>query len=376
MTQNALNNQTVNADFTANTTTVGATGSTSVVHSDNTNTASNARVRAEVGGTAGGDPFVEIIVSGGEHYALGIDNSATGDPLVVTYNAGAVTPSSGTLFSSFNPAGIPALGYATTYDVLSQLESCTFSAAGPHPTNSGLVMGLYIQNTNSASATADAGFQAATTTSSGGSPYINFSVLGGGTSWGFGAANPVAGDPLRITWDGAFFATPTSGNLYWNMTAAGVRTMPSQTAFFARLGTTDSNVTGAGTGYNLGQGNALTVTQQGTSMATNGIFTAPVTGFYQFKTSIIVDQLTAAMTQLDAGFFLNGATVLFGLSQSGFVQANTSSAYVATWSADAFLTAGDTIRARIVVTNGVGNTADIRGGALGNSSVFSGCLVY
>lgn len=56
---------------------------------------------------------------------------------------------------------------------------------------------------------------------------------------------------------------------------------PLQSAAFSFLGATDSNVTGNGTLWRLGQTTALTeVFDQNADMNTNGIWTAPVTGRY------------------------------------------------------------------------------------------------
>lgn len=84
-------------------------------------------------------------------------------------------------------------------------------------------------------------------------------------------------------------ATNNSINTYIVPTTANEVTMPSQPAFLAHLGAgdTDNDVTGDGTAYQLGQGNALTeVFDQNSDFNTNGTFTSPVTGRY-FLASVL-----------------------------------------------------------------------------------------
>lgn len=103
-TNNNLNNQTGNADFTVNQSTAATTGSASVVHSDNTSATSNARLRSEVGGASGGDPYAEFIINGVRNYAIGIDNSSS-DTLKINTNTIPVDPSSGTNLWSMTSSG-------------------------------------------------------------------------------------------------------------------------------------------------------------------------------------------------------------------------------------------------------------------------------
>ena len=75
------------------------------------------------------------------------------------------------------------------------------------------------------------------------------------------------------------------------MSAAGEVTMPLQPAFLAYLGTTDADVTGNGTIFQIGSGNALTeVYDQNSDFNTNGTFTAPVTGRYHFTAGVTIAQ--------------------------------------------------------------------------------------
>lgn len=74
------------ADFTFTSSTAAATRSLTVTNTDNTSTASHAQILAEVGGTAGGDPFLRVSVTGGQDYSFGVENSGD-DDLVITDDA-------------------------------------------------------------------------------------------------------------------------------------------------------------------------------------------------------------------------------------------------------------------------------------------------
>lgn len=75
----------------------------------------------------------------------------------------------------------------------------------------------------------------------------------------------------------------------------GEITWPLQPAFLAGLGTTDSNVTGNGTVFTLGSGNALTeIFDVNADFNTNGTFTAPVTGKYRFNAAVLITGNTIA----------------------------------------------------------------------------------
>ena len=158
------------------------------------------------------------------------------------------------------------------------------------------------------------------------------------------------------------------------MTPAGERTMPLQPAFYAHLSATDSNVTGAGATYLLGSGNALTIiSQQGSGLATNGIFTAPVTGDYHFTASLFVTDITAAMTQYDMYFLANGVSIIYGSRANLAAIRTPANDAIINITSDFFLGAGQTCQVAIIVSNGAGNTADITGGSVLSS--FCGYLI-
>ena len=63
------------SDFTFTSSTAGSERFVRALHSDNTNTASNAQIQMTVGGTSGGDPMAQFVIPGGATWTLGVDNS-------------------------------------------------------------------------------------------------------------------------------------------------------------------------------------------------------------------------------------------------------------------------------------------------------------
>lgn len=106
------------------------------------------------------------------------------------------------------------------------------------------------------------------------------------------------------------------------MTSVGERTMPLQPAFLADLRTTDTDITGDATVFQLGSGNALTeVFDQGSDFNTNGTFTAPITGRYYLHSSILMDDVAAAFTTGIMRFVTSNATYHCAYSHPGQVAA-------------------------------------------------------
>jgi len=79
-------------DFTFTQSTAGTSETFSITQTDNTNAASNARAQITSGGAAGGDPYINLLVSGAGTYSFGIDNSDS-DKIKITTGA---SPSAGT----------------------------------------------------------------------------------------------------------------------------------------------------------------------------------------------------------------------------------------------------------------------------------------
>lgn len=63
------------ATFAVDNSNAGGTQGVRVNNSDNTNTASNARLYLLTGGSSGGDPFIRMSISSAADWAMGVDNS-------------------------------------------------------------------------------------------------------------------------------------------------------------------------------------------------------------------------------------------------------------------------------------------------------------
>jgi len=117
------------------------------------------------------------------------------------------------------------------------------------------------------------------------------STISGGQSWSWGLDNSDS-DAYVLSASN----TPGTTNVM-RVATTGEINYPLQSAFLAYLGTTDSNVTGDGTTFQLGSGNALTIVfDQNSDFNTNGTFTAPVTGRYRFDICVLTQQSTAGMS--------------------------------------------------------------------------------
>lgn len=193
---------------------------------------------------------------------------------------------------------------------------------------------------------------------SGGDPFYRASVTGG-QDYSFGPDNTDS-DTLKITDN----ADPSTGNILWDMTSAGLLTLPKQPAFSASLQTADTNVTGNGAVYAFGTNVALTeLFDIGGNLSPGGaaaaIFTAPVTGKYFFNCWMTIEGLTSGMV----GFILRITTsnnVYQGENTNPFAQRNTGSGHYGTI-IDAFadMDAADTMFVNVIASGGAGNTADL-----------------
>lgn len=188
-----------------------------------------------------------------------------------------------------NSSGVPSV--STT------LPSGLFVSAS----NSGSNVALSIQNTANTNAS---NARLTITCQSGASStfaYLGINPSLPGNQWNIGASAPT--NTGLCIWQGT---SPATGTLVSSYDGIGTLTLPLQPAFLAYLGTADSNVTGDGTVFTFGSGNALTESyDQGANFTTAGVFTAPIDGIYHFDMSItltgLVVQTSAQIRMLIAG---------------------------------------------------------------------------
>lgn len=147
---------------------------------------------------------------------------------------------------------------------------------------------------------------------------------------------------------------------------------PAQPCFSA-YASTQSNVTGDGTTYQIIFANADV--NIGTMLNTGtGTVTIPATGRYQFNINITVSGLTVAMTNSNLIINQAGSQTRTYTIYTGNIQASSSIGFFSvSGSVIINCTANDTIKITLLILNGT-KAAAVSGGGAGNSS-FSGWLL-
>jgi hypothetical protein len=167
----------------------------------------------------------------------------------------------------------------------------------------------------------------------------------------------------------------TSGLLIENSTVLvsdnGEMTNASQPAFLAFNSVTDTNQTGAGTVATVIFDTEVFDQNADYNNAT-GVFTAPVTGRYFLQSSIEIGSLTAAMTSGQFRITTSNREFAYTFNPGG--TRTSGNARSAQLSCLADMDAADTSIIRILVQNGVGDTASVVGAA-SPITYYSGNLV-
>lgn len=167
-----------------------------------------------------------------------------------------------------------------------------------------------------------------------------------------------------------FFEHSASAVLYV-MNGTGERTIPLQPCFLAYNSATDSDVTGDNTTYTIVCDTE--VYDQGADYNNGtGVFTAPVTGRYQFKGNVYLTGLAAAHTGGQLYFVGSNRSFFFNFNPAAMRDAGNATTFHAAFSLD--MDAADTVSMRMVISNGT-KVVDVGGGATPDTA-FSGELLF
>lgn len=156
-------------DISASRANVGANVQINCTNSNNTDTASHSVIAITSGGASGGDPYINVSVSGVTNWSFGIDNSDS-DAFCFT----AASTLNGTNILKLSTTGAITIGV--------QNLTVTRSQSGDN-------VGATLYNTSN-TASSNALLQLEVAGTSAGDPYVEFIVDGGSPSaWSFGVDN-------------------------------------------------------------------------------------------------------------------------------------------------------------------------------------------
>ncbi len=184
--------------------------------------------------------------------------------------------------------------------------------------------------------------------------------INGTTNYCFGIDNSDS-DILKINFNAAA-VTPSSGSNLWNMTTAGVHTMPLQPSFLAYNAANVTNATGDGTLVNISLDSELF--DQGGNFAAS-TFTSPVTGKVLLCYTVGLFSLTALHTEFVLAVTVNGSGYEVERFNPGLIRSGASDQITVSGSIILPIGAGQTAILQCVVsgsTKTVGITGSLAGG--------------
>lgn len=216
---------------------------------NSSNTAnSGTRFIIQAGGTSAGDPFMYFTVPSGADWTMGIDNSVSGDPLVIAASAALGTTD--------------VLRILTTGEVGFGVTPASNAIISASRAVSGATLSSILTNSsNTASSHARQVVQAGGT--SAGDAFTNYTI--GSVDWSIGLDNSVSGDPLVISASAALGTTDVVSFTATSLTFSDAVNFVFNTGTGTKLGTA--------TTQKIGLWNVNPVIQPATTGTTTG-FTA------------------------------------------------------------------------------------------------------
>lgn len=306
-----------------------------------------------------------------------VQHSVIGGPAAVsaiTVGAGALltlTNSNITAATTNAIVGAGSISYASlTFDGTGNAITTTTQTqlvTGPNVTIGGSQTGvtntLTISNASN-TASSNALQQVTVAGTSAGDAFTTYTVSGT-TNWSLGVDNSVTGDPFVVAASTALGTTNVM-----SVATTGEINYPLQPAFLAYLGTTDSNVTGDGTAYTLGTGNALTeIFDQNSDFNTNGTFTAPVTGRYRLSFNMTFQEIGALHTL--GNYILSTSNRAYTATYLNVGAVQTGGFYCMSTSVLADMDVNDTATVLIAIS---GSTKTVDAYGVATFTYFSGSL--
>lgn len=269
------NNFSNSINSTIGSSNSGANNTLTIQNTSNT-AASQANALITVGGATADDPFTTYTVTGATSWSEGIDNSVSDNFVIAASTALGTT----------NVVSMTTGGAVSV--VLGDL-STTRSSSGA------TVASSTINGSNTASSNA---LQQVTVAGTSAGDALTTYTVTGATNWSVGVDNS-ASDAFVVA---ASTALGTTNVI--SAAVGGSVNLPLTPAFYAYLTSNATNTTGDSTVVSLNTGTPYTeITDQGSNLATTGIFTAPVAGMYilganfQFNgTFTLINQITLRIT--------------------------------------------------------------------------------